>query len=421
MGPDGLHEGEWIMGMCRNGPPLLFWAAVAILSSAYSVLALGAVDSRRIPCLVMGDSVQAPYNPFTALFMQDPLFRYSLYPLPHSGDAEKRKLDRVYYPRTFDSLVDSYDVMIFRDARVSHFSPVQFRDLERAFREAGMVSVTVHSLSWNDVWIPTILYDLSPISEYDFRFSSTWTVRFRRDRYPVFLPFVDLGMEKVSGWEYGIPEAKEGATIWADILPQGCPWLVSWRPGGSGAGLQWVFADKFDVTWWGTAPGARETNPYALDLATNLLLYSLDRDLISDILARREARRLLSTFQSRKILILSVLDWAEKFGANILDLTNRLSELERKAGAAVGDYLDQDYASTIQFMESMLSEATEMTTAALQRKDQALYWVYISEWLSVTSASVLAGALVWSLMVRRRRYREAGRTRLRMSLFCACC
>ncbi len=172
-------------------------------------------------------------------------------------------------------------------------------------------------------------------------------------------------------------------------------------------------ADKFDVTWWGTVPGARETNPFALDLATNLLLYSLDRDLISDIHARREARRLLSTFQSRKILILSVLDWAEKFGASILDLTDRLGELEEAAEAAVDDYLDQDYASTIQFMESMLSEATEMTAAALQRKDEALYWVYISEWLSVTSAGVLAGVMVWSLMVRRRKFREVGRTRLR--------
>jgi len=376
-------------------------------------LVLGGVDGRRISCLVIGDSVQAPYNPFTALFVQDPLFRYALYPLPHLGDAEKRKLDRVYYPRTFESLVDSYDVMIFRDAMVSHFSPAQFRDLERAFREAGMVSVTVHSLSWNDVWVPTVLYDLSPISAYDFRFSLTWRVRFRRDRDPVFLPFVELGMEKVSGWEYGVPEAKEGATIWAEMVPPGCPWLVSWRPGGNKAGLQWVFADKFDVTWWGTAPGARETNPYAIDLATNLLLYSLDRALISDIHARREARRLLSTFQSRKILILSVLDWAEKFGASILDLTDRLAELEREAGTAVEDYLDQDYASTIQFMESMLSEAAEMTAAALQRKDRALYWVYTSEWLSVTSASVLGGAMVWSLMVRRRKYRETGRTRLR--------
>ena len=401
-------------GICRAGSPLLLWAALLIFSSqAIPGMALGESDSSRIPCIVMGDVVQAPYNPFTALFMQDPLFRYSLYPLPHLGDVEKRKLDRVYYPRTFDSLVESYDVMIFRDARVSHFSPAQFRDLERAFREAGMVSVTVHSLSWDEVWVPTILYDLSPISKYDFRFSATWRVRFRGDRDPVFLPFVDLGIEKVSGWEYGIPEAKEGTTIWADMVPQGCPWLVSWRPGGNKAGLQWVFADKFDVTWWGTAPGARETNPYALDLATNLLLYSLDRDLISDIHARREARRLLSTFQSRKILILSVLDWAEKFGASILDLTDRMAELEKEAGAAVEDYLDQDYASTIEFMESMLSKATEMTAAALQRKDQALYWVYISEWLSVTSASVLAAVMVWSLMVRRRKYREVGRTRLR--------
>lgn len=376
---------------------------------------MGEVDSRRIPCFVIGDVVYAPYNPFTALFMQDPLFQYSLYPLPHVGEEEKRRLDRVYYPRTFDVLVDSYDVMVFRDARITHFNPRQFRDLERAFREARMVSITVHSLSWTEAWMPTILYDLSPISQYDFRFSSAWRVRFRRERDPVFLPFIDLGMEGVSGWEYGIFEARDGATIWADMVPQGHPWLVSWRPGGREAGLQWVFADKFDVTWWGTAPGARNTNPYAIDFATNLILYSLDRDLISDIHARREARQLLSTFQAQKLLILSVLDWAEKFGANTLALSDRLVGIEEESVGAVDHYLDQDYESTILFMESMSSHIDEITAAAIRLKDQALYWVYISEWLSVTSTLIISGLLVWSLMVRRWKYREVGGTKLRTS------
>ncbi len=375
-------------------------------------LSAGAEDGRRISCFVMGDVVYAPYNPFTGLFMQDPTFRYSLYPLAHVSDREKRKLDRVYYPRTFDQLTESYDFMVFRDARVSHFSPRQFRDLELAFREAGMGSVTVHSLSWDDVWVPTILYDLSPISEYKFRFSESWYVRLRRDREPVFLPFIDLGIEKARGWEFGIMEVKQGATVWGDMYPRGDAWLASWRPGGKAAGMQWVFADKFDVTWWGTAPGARNTNPYAIDFATNLILYSLDWDLISDIHSRREARMMLSTFRAQKLLVVSMLDWAELFGGNILSLSDRLKQLEEDVEGAVDYYLEQDYASAMSVMDSTSTEVSEITADAIRLKDQALFWVYLIEWLAVTAAFLVSGVLVWTLMIRRWKYREVGGTRV---------
>lgn len=399
--------------LCSRWSWITILLLLLLVSPCQCVLAQA--DSTRISCFVMGQVVYAPWNPFTSLFMQDPLFQYALYPLPTSISLdEKRRLDRVYYPRTGRMLTESYEVIVFRDARVNHFSPGQFRDLEQAFREAGMVSVTVHSLSWTEAWLPTVLYDLSPISDYKFRFEGTWRASFRREREPIFLPFVDLGVDKVPGWEYGIMNVKEGATVWADMVPQGHPWLVSWRPGGSSAVLQWVFADKFDSSWWGSAQGARDSNPYAIDLATNLLLYSLDRDLIGDIHARREARHLLSTFRAQKLLILSMLDWAEKFGANILPLSCRLGEIEREAEGAVDRYLEQDYASAIAFMESMSWKVSDITTDAMRQKDQALFWVHVSEWLAVTSVLMISGVVIWSLMVRRWMYKEVRATRLRL-------
>ena len=368
----------------------------------------------RISCFVMG-GVSPAANAFTALFEQDPLFRYRAYPLPTDlPDGIKQKLDRVYYPRTGKELVENYDAMIFRDARVQHFTSRQYRDLDYAFREAGMASVTVHGPSWDHAWSVSTLYDLSPVSEFVIRFYHPWRVLFQRERDPVFLPFADLGMEKVVGDAYGMMKAKHGATVWADMQPQNIPWLVSWRPGGGNAGEQWVFADKFDAKWWGLAYGSRDSNPYAIDLATNLLLYSLDRPLISDIIARREARRLMSTFQAQKLLILSMLEWAEKFGANILHLSERVTEIEAEAQEAVDFYLDQDYPSTISFMESMSLTVCEISDESLRLKDEALFWVYVSEWLAVTSVALVAGVVVWSLMVRRRMYRAVGATRLRI-------
>jgi len=42
-------------------------------------------------------------------------------------------------------------------------------------------------------------------------------------------------------------------------------------------------------------------------------------------------------------------------------------------------------------------------------------WVYIIEWLSVTTKGSLTAVVVWTLMVRRRMYREVRATRLKSS------
>ena len=65
-------------------------------------------------------------------------------------------------------------------------------------------------------------------------------------------------------------------------------------------------------------------------------------------------------------------------------------------------------------MAVLSSKLKEITALAVQLKDQALFWVFISEWLAVTSAAIFAGILVWTLMIRRKAYRPVKVTRLTM-------
>ena len=46
-------------------------------------------------------------------------------------------------------------------------------------------------------------------------------------------------------------------------------------------------------------------------------------------------------------------------------------------------------------------------------KDQALFWVYTIEWIAVSATLMVCGSALWTLMVRRRAYREVRTTRLR--------
>jgi hypothetical protein len=357
----------------------------------------------------MGHSQWIWANPFRVLFMRDPLFEYAIYPLPPfiSEDA-KAKLDRVYYPRTRNLLVENYDLMIFHDLRTA-FTTRQVHDLDYAFREAGISAMCGLCLGWDYAWEPTILADVVPISKHGSvaPFFRGYWVQFRRGRDDVFLPFVQLGIQQVVGDQYCDMATKQGATIWGDIRPYDIPWMVSWRPGGGNAGMQWIVSHTFEG-WW-----AEENNRYALDVATNMIFYSLDQPLIADIHARREARHLFASLQTQKSIILSMMEWAESFGAKVVSLSDRLTGLEEEMNVATQRYLEQEYSGAVAFLESVSGEVRSITLDAVILKDNALFWVYLSEWLVVTSTGILSGTILWSFMVRRRVYRVAGSTRLK--------
>jgi len=370
-------------------------------------------NASRISCFVIG-AVAPTRNPFTALFAEDPQFTYRAYPLVRvNTNMEKQKLDRRYYPRTGGELMDNYDIMVFCEAQIEHFTPRKLHDLDFAFREAGMVGAASPGCSWDSAWVPTILYDLMPVSQYyDYVRSNPYRVIFRREMESVFTPFVELGMEKVSGNNYHYMTPRPGSVTWADMQPNDNPWLVSWRLGGTEAGIMWVFTGTFDAPWWGLVFGSGGENPYAIDMLTNLIFYSFGMPMVEDIHSRREARRVLSNFQAQKLLVLSMMEWADKFGANIFPLNEDLTALEREASSAMNYYLEQDYAGVITFMDSISSAIMDLSSEAVRLKDGAMAWAYLVEYFVVTSASLIAGSVLWSLMVRRRAYHAVGSTRL---------
>jgi hypothetical protein len=47
-------------------------------------------------------------------------------------------------------------------------------------------------------------------------------------------------------------------------------------------------------------------------------------------------------------------------------------------------------------------------------KNRALLWVYMIDWLVTSAALFISGYVLWTLMVRRRLYREAKGTRFDM-------
>jgi hypothetical protein len=376
-------------------------------------------EDPRISSIILGRPVAIANmygNPMRILSIKDPLFIHAEYPIRADlPEPDRRKLDRVYYPRTRQELIGSYDFMVLHSAQIQHFLPAQFHDLDYAFREAGMAGFYALDLAWQAAIQPSILRDVVPVSEHYSAspFVSPYSVRFHVDRDPVFLPFVDLGIEGIRGIWFCKMIPQQGATVWADIVNTAAPftgdlpWLVSWKPGGGNPGVQWIVPHTFDP-WW-----EENNNPYALDIATNMVFHSLDIPLISDIHGRREARRLFHNVQTQKSLILTMIEWASKFGADVTPLWDRLRELELELGDATMFYFRRDYAATVDFLDSMNAFVMEMTEDAVRIKNEALFWVFVSEWLVTSSVGLVSGVALWSLMVRRRAYRTVAATRLK--------
>ncbi len=390
------------------------WILVALLLVIWLAPAVpGAKEDLRINCFLLG-SVLRGICPLPEYFSEDPLFTYESDPQQAGLSLEERKrLDRLYFPRNKQTLITKFDMYFVYDPRLDHFTPRQFMDLYEASVEEGMPSLWAFGPSYGYI-CQTILNDVLPISAYDGYYHKPWHVVFRRNLEPVFTPFIELGMERVPGEAYGRMQPRQGTVTWADMKPFDLPWMVSWRPGPKG-GLSWVCADEFNVVWWALTLETRGMNPYAIDLMTNLVLYSLNRPLISDIQLRRNARARLSSFRSEVIGILSMLEFADKFGANTIPLSKRIAELESDVQDARDRYLEQDYANSISLTEAASQTLAKIGTDAVRLKDQALFWVFVSEWLTVTAASLFGGAVVWTLMIRRKMYRAVKVTRVKPS------
>ena len=54
-------------------------------------------------------------------------------------------------------------------------------------------------------------------------------------------------------------------------------------------------------------------------------------------------------------------------------------------------YVKQEYDATISFMNSMTDRIIGITDEVVRLKNQALFWVYMSEWLSVSGVSLSSG------------------------------
>jgi hypothetical protein len=115
---------------------------------------------------------------------------------------------------------------------------------------------------------------------------------------------------------------------------------------------------------------------------------------------------------TRKALLFGLLEFCDSFGANTDRIDMKIDEANQLALDALPDYLELRFDEVLDAFDEVLEMFGEIEEEAVELKGRALLWVYVIEWMSISGTSMFVGFVLWSVMVRRKLWREVGTTRL---------
>jgi hypothetical protein len=231
---------------------------------------------------------------------------------------------------------------------------------------------------------------------------------------PILTPYIDLFdyPGHYSGNTMMIP--REGTQTYSWIKspvysqyaypePGVFPHTLGWK---YGKGYTWSLMDYSARGFW-----SEGSNPYGLDAYWGLLMYSTGRTLPGDVIMVHNLRIRFHEYVELKTFIFSLVDFIDRFGANTNVIEEEVLSLDKDFVESRALYLRQDYTNSFDILENIIYDISMLRGQAIKIKDRALLWIYVIEWLAVSGTFLVAGFILWSLMVRRRLYRQVTTTR----------
>ncbi len=379
----------------------------------------------RIRTLFIGDPFLAPGYPTTAM-TEDPKIHLTRieaeigYTNPAVGLENMQRFLRLLLPRTESNLLDNYDVLIITAIRSNDLKHEFQIWAKRAVEEhgfgllmsddptsfGGALTVWTTGPPWDDTPVGSVLpvyqNEHNTYRDHNFRIlpwqPNPLTDGIRWDNMPRI-------------WSHNRPRPKDGAKVLAVTTdetvptdPKNDPILIYWDI-GQGRVLAFIW------DWGGNGVVGFYHWEYWKDVIARLVYFPARATIPTDVALTHELRLQISRYANERGLVFSLIEFADTFGANTNELNSRLAETESLRKAVDELWIQEDYAESLLAMRDALAALAGNMEDAVKAKDRALLWVYVIEWLTVTGTSLVAGFVLWSLMVRRRLYKEVVATR----------
>jgi hypothetical protein len=408
--------------------PIISWQSVRVsmlllLAVLLVANAGGKVDPEtgRIRLLHIGDAFKQG-NFAATFFFNDP--RIEILPVPSEvaviGTEETMRYYRLYLPRREEDLRTGYDVVCITGAFQYHLGKFKFWTRDSVIGEGmGFVMAddpaSFGGTDWrgvNNNWCQTVLDVVMPVvcaddsqgwSQYYFR------IDVAEPRHPLV---AGVPWEEAMWVSHNRVFEKQGSRVVARTRshPPGRP-ALAYMDVGEGRSLAIVH------DWGGRAAYAFSTIGGAWEWAPHVFssfIYYSAKTEIPDPAMDMLVRERFSNYDSRRLLFLSIVEFADMFNANTNNLLRDLGEIDARRREVNSLYIDMELQAAIDEIEVLNSELQEKVDEAMKVKDRALLWIYVIEWCSVTGTMILAGYVLFFLMIRRRLYRDVSHTRLRV-------
>lgn len=355
-----------------------------------------------------------------------------------------RKYIRRYFPRTYEELTRKYEFILLYSGGAhldfSYFTSSQVGWMGRAIEEAGLgglqdKSVTSGLTQYGDQWAQTSLSEVFPndadavleaLAE-DAQLTPLGPGKVTINDDPilprVLSPYEDLlDQNPWTGMAF-LMIPREGSQIYAwlethpvpgfagYLNPGIYPYVLGWR---YGKGYTWSLAEG-GMQGMFRKQGVCEEGPYVYghDAFFGMLMYSTGRNLPEDVVTVHQLKECFAQYREAAAFVYSLVDFVEKFGANTKPLLEKAALLEGRWEEGRRLYLAQEWDDSRAIMEGLTEDVRLFTEETLKFKDRALLWAYVTEWASVTATFLGSGFILWTLMVKRRFFREIDQTRLR--------
>jgi hypothetical protein len=355
------------------------------------------------------------------IFVQDPKISWD--PVPahvwSMGQDAFRNL-RLYLPRSKQSFFDSYDVVVIDGMEALHLRADFQNWLVEGVETKGMNFVMADDsssfgtsgshTSWYVVPIGGILPVMDePVggSPYGEEHAFHLVPQIPGHEFTRNVPWEEVWMSAANR-----PWAKAGSTVVARMsgeiaLNRNKVQMVYWDyPEGDGRSVAWIHRWVGNREFWRWR--------YHADVVAHVIYYTARVPIPEDLVLIHRIRGMIGDYFYNRIYVISTMEFADRFGANLRPIEMKLDELDDQKQEADLFFIDQDYEAAGAALDSALLELEELIKEAIEAKDRAMLWIFVIEWLVVSGTSMIAGVLLWALMVKRKLYREVGETKLRM-------
>ncbi len=388
------------------------WAKTDPESGIIRIICIGEsyYPETRLP-LILGSDARISYQPIPANWYE------SSFGSVGGGRKDALKFIRQYMPRTYTRLVETYDEVLLSDFEVDIITPEQFVWMERGVREGGM-GLGKYEMNYDPGhfgtfgrFVASAVYPALPADLQEGKLIP----KPLEGIYPVNLPgtgrphpMFDLpGMinyKVLASGDYGYEIPRPGATVVARFLPNDEDAIII-RAYGEGQSLACLPGhDKIDgnsLNMW----------PYSVDFWVNQMWYLAELEIPEDVELVHQLRERSLTYSGERALASSLIEFVEKFGAPTRKLYDQLSQIDDIKRESDRLYIEERYAESLEKLDEVFEGLKVGADDSVQVKRNALFWIYIIEWFIVTGTFVFAGFVLWTLMVRRRLYREVSVTR----------